>query len=367
MRVGRWVLLFGIVLLAGFFLFEPEPRHRQRPPAVEVSPAARELHRQALVIDLHVDSLLWRRDLREAGAGGQVDFPRMREGGLDAAAFTIATRFFGAAGLLAFHDRWPPGAWFSPWSRFRYQIQKADRFLAGSAGGARRATTADAIRENQRAGILSIFHGIEGAHAFGADLSRVDEAAAAGVVFIGPVHMAANAYGASSFGADYGLTDLGRRLILKMNQAGLLVDLAHASPATFAEALALSTLPPIVSHGGARAVNDTWRNLSDDQIRAVAHRGGIVGIMLGPPALSEPDLGEALRHLKHLVAIAGEDSAALGSDFDGYIEVPIDAAGLSQLTELMLREGWSEPRIRKILGENVLRVLEERARQASGS
>lgn len=210
-----------------------------------------------------MDSLIWPRDLAVEGTTGHVDFPRMRRGGLDAAAFTIPTRFFGLAGFKAFHDLRPPATWFSAWER-------------------------------------------------------------------------------------------------------LMVDLAHAGPKTFDDALAQTRLPPIVSHAGARAVHDTWRNLSDGQIRAVAQRGGVIGVMLVPPALDRPDLFEALEHLAHIVEVGGEDVAALGSDLDGYMRAPIDASGLAQLTELMLRAGWSALRIRKILGENVLRVMGE-AKQAGST
>jgi microsomal dipeptidase-like Zn-dependent dipeptidase len=234
--------------------------------------------------------------------------------------------------------------------------------LAGRAGGrVRLATRPDRIRENHRAGVLSVFHGIEGAHALGSDPSRVEEVARAGVVFIAPVHLSDNAYGGSSSGSNRGLTALGRRLVERMNRTALLVDLSHASEATFDEALALTALPPLVSHTGVRAVHDSSRNLSDRQIHSVAERGGVIGIMLGPPGLAAPELEEAVRHLEHVVETGGEDAAALGSDFDGYIETPIDASGLPQLTELMLRRRFTEARIRKILGENVLRLLGRRA------
>ena len=166
--------------------------------------------------------------------------------------------------------------------------------------------------------------------------------------------------------ANKGLTDLGRELIQEMNETGVLLDLAHASPQTFDEAIELTAYPPLVSHAGARGVYDTWRNLTDSQIQAVTDRGGVIGVMFGPPGLSRPDLGEVVDHLEHIVSVGGEDTAALGSDFDGYIESPIDATGLIQLTELMLREGWSEPRIRKILGENVLRILGTRSQDVEG-
>lgn len=289
-----------------------------------------------------------------------MDFPRMREGGLDGAALTLPTRFVGVAGLKAFHDLWPPATWFSPWERYRYQVQRMKLFLEASNDRVRLARTVAQIRENQDRGILSIFHGIEGAHALGTDVSRVSRAARDGVLFIGPVHLSDNEYGGSSGGSDRGLTPLGRELIQAMNREALLVDLVHTSPATFAESMALTSFPPVVSHIGARAVHDSPRNLSDEQIRAVAARGGVIGTMLAPPALGRPDLREAIAHMSHIIAIAGEDTAALGSDFDGYVQTPVDVTGLPQLTQLMLDEGWSETRIRKILGENVLRVLEAR-------
>jgi microsomal dipeptidase-like Zn-dependent dipeptidase len=356
-------LLFFLLpfLVLAFFLYDPEPTFVPKPPIVEPGEEALRIHREAIVIDLHVDSLLWPRNLNRSGQGGHVDFPRMKQGGLDAVAFTTATRFFGVAGLKAFHDLWPPASWFSPRGRYLHQLSCMRQFIQSSNEGARLATTPDAIRRNHREGVLSVFHGIEGAHALGTDVSLVREAARSGVIFIGPVHLSGNEYGGTStLGSNQDLSDLGRTLIRKMNQERVLVDLAHASPKAFDTAVALTTLPPLVSHAGARAVHDTWRNLSDEQIRAVAERRGVIGVMLSPPALAQPDLREALEHLEHIINVGGEGVGAIGSDFDGYVKPPIDATGLVQLTELMLRKGWSEARINKILGGNVLRILGER-------
>jgi membrane dipeptidase len=346
----------AVVLLFIFFFLDPEPGFAPRPGGIEVSERARRFHEEALVIDLHVDSLVWPRDLEIEGGGGQLDFPRMRRGGLDAAAFTIPTAFFGVAGLKAFHDLWPMRSWWSPWERLRRQMARAGRWSTPAL-----ATDPDSIRRNHERKTLSYFFGIEGAHALEADLGRVAELRKAGVVFIGLVHLGDNEIGGSSSGSDRGLTPIGRELVARMNREGVLVDLAHASPRTFAEALERTELPPLVSHAGARAVHDAWRNLSDDQIRAVARRGGVIGVMLAPPALRESSLEEAMEHLEHLIEVGGEDCAALGSDFDGYVTPPVDVTGLPGLTELMLRKGWSEGRIRKVLGENVLRVLSARA------
>ena len=354
--MGRKLALAALlILIAAFFAIDLEPGFEEPPLSFEVTERARRLHAESIVIDLHVDSLLWPRDLSRAEGGGHLDFPRMRQGGLDAAAFTLPTRFFGVAGLKAFHDLWPPATWFSPWERLLYQLDETrswtDAFLA---------TDSAAIRRNHAEGKLSYFHGVEGAHALEGKLTRVAELRERGVLFIGLVHLSDNEIGCSSSGSDCGLTELGRELIGEMNRNGILVDLAHASTRTFFEALELTNLPPIVSHTGVRAVHDTWRNLADDQIRAVAGRGGVVGVMLAPPALREPSLEEAVRHIEHVVEVGGEDAAGIGSDFDGYVDPAIDAAGLPALTELLLQRGFSEERVRKILGENALRVLEPR-------
>jgi microsomal dipeptidase-like Zn-dependent dipeptidase len=361
------IILLVVVLIGVFFWIDPEPAHINQPPVVEPSEEALRIHREAIVIDLHTDSLLWPRDLNRAGQGGHVDFPRMRQGGLDVVAFTIVTRFYAVMGLKALHDLWPPRTWFSPEARHLHQIERMNGFLEASGGKARLTATPEAIRDNHQQGILSVFHGIEGAHAFGTDVSKVRRAARAGVVFIGPVHLSDNEYGGTCTGdANEALTELGRTLIEEMNKEGVLLDLAHASPKTFNEAIELTAFPPLVSHAGASAVFDTWRNLSDEQIRAVADRGGVIGIMYGPPGLSKPDLREAVDHLEHIIHVGGEDAAGLGSDFDGFIEAPIDATGLVQLTELMLQKGWTEDRIKKVLGENVLRVLGARMLDAEG-
>jgi membrane dipeptidase len=353
--VGRKLALAApLVLVVTFFALDLEPDFEGPRRTVEVSVRARQLHAESLVVDLHVDSLLWPRDLSRAKAGGHVDFPRMREGGLDVAAFTLPTRFFGAAGLKALHDLWPPRTWFSPWARLLYQLDKT-----GSWTDASLATDAPAIRRNHREGKLSYFHGVEGAHALEGDLRRVNQLRERGVLFIGLVHLSDNEFGGSSSGSDRGLTELGGKLVVEMNRSGILVDLAHASPKTFFEAVELTELPPLVSHTGIRAIHDSWRNLSDEQIRAISRRGGVIGVMLAPPALSEPSLEEALRHIEHLIEVGGEDVAAIGSDFDGYVDPAIDASGLPALTELMLRRGFSEERIRKVLGENALRILED--------
>jgi len=330
---------------------------RPEAPATE---RARALTQDALVIDLHADVMLWDRDLTARNQHGHVDFPRMREGGLDAVCISVPTTNLLIA--QAVHRRWPPRTWTSHWARFCYQTMGAQRQL-GPEAGARLARTAADVRRNKAEGILSVFHGVEGAIAFsGRDLSLVDEAARRGALYVGVTHLFDNAYGGHGGGDQRGLSPLGRRLIERMNRAGLLLDTAHASSQTLRDAVRLSAFPPINSHTGVKAVKDHWRNLSDDDIRVIAGRDGVIGTMFGGMALNAPRPEEIVRHMAHVVELVGDDHVALGSDWDGFIRPAIDASQIAQITDRMLQRGWSEARIRKILGENVLRVWAERDR-----
>ncbi len=149
----------------------------------------------------------------------------------------------------------------------------------------------------------------------------------------------------------------------------ILVDLAHASRPTFVDALeALDVcrpaLPPVVTHTGISRVHPSWRNLDDEQIRAIADRGGVIGVMYHRGFLGRPFWAvgaEAIvRHLEHVIAVGGEDAAALGSDWDGMIVTPRDmptCLELPVLVDRMLARGWAEPRIRRVLGLNALRLI----------
>jgi microsomal dipeptidase-like Zn-dependent dipeptidase len=360
-RWRRWIVWALVAAVAGSFLFDFEVLFDAPAPSIEVSERARALHDDALVIDLHADSMLWRRDLRQRGAHGHVDFPRLRAGGVDAQGITLPSMW--ATGLNAMHNLWPRETWTQPWARISYQMERLADMMREEPGVALARTAAE-LEENARAGITSIFHGVEGAHALpDGDLSKLEELVERGVLFVAPTHLADNAYGHHGGGeADEGLTDLGRRMIRRMNELGLMVDTAHAGTATLQEAVALSAFPAINSHTGVKAVKDHWRNITDDDVRAIARRGGVVGIMFGGMALDGPRVDEVLLHMEHVIGLVGDAHVALGSDWDGWIRPAVDAEGLPQLTEAMMRRGWSEERIRRILGRNVLRVWAERDR-----
>jgi membrane dipeptidase len=151
-------------------------------------------------------------------------------------------------------------------------------------------------------------------------------------------------------------------LVRACYQAGLLLDVAHASKKTFWDMMEVSTTPPFSSHSGAEGVHPHPRNLDDDQIRALAARGGIVGVIFVAAYLGGAfcTLERVADHIEHVARVGGDDCVALGSDFDGFMPLPRglrDAADLPRLTELLWRRGWREPRLSKVLGGNALRYL----------
>jgi membrane dipeptidase len=164
-----------------------------------------------------------------------------------------------------------------------------------------------------------------------------------------------------------GLSARGREIVESMNAERVLVDLAHASPSTFWDAVAVHDRqwPLLVTHTGLAGVYPHWRNIDDAQLKAIADTGGVVGVIyhpgfLGPAAAARDGLALVVRHLSHIVDVVGEDFAALGSDWDGFISPPEelkDASTLPRLVGEMLRRGWSAERIRKIVGDNFLRCF----------
>lgn len=346
------------------------------PPLPAVSPAAAALHRSSFVVDLHADSLLWRRDLAERSTVGHVDLPRLREGNVGLQIFTIVTRFPASANiadtdprwpdlitLLAFTNGWPVRSLRSLTERALHQAERLRRLASEDPHLEIIRSRADldrllAERAHDAAWVGALL-GIEGAHALDRP-SALDELERAGVRLIGLAHFFDNRFAGSAHGlVKGGLSAEGRALVLEMERRGIAVDLAHSSAATIDDTLAIARRPPIVSHTGVKGTCDNSRNLSDGQLRAVAAAGGVIGIGDWPTAVCGDSPADIARAIRHAVAVAGDDHVALGSDFDGAVTTPFDAAHLDVLTQAMIEVGLPEGSIRKILGQNALRVFRE--------
>lgn len=335
--------------------------------AERVSKAARKLHDDALVLDLHVDTLLvshWtgyrfgqrHRNLLPYSLGfWHYDLPRMRQGGLSGVALGVV--------VAPTRRRSAPAAVLADLERMhRWCSEHPDELtFTGTAGE---------IQAAHAAGKIACFAGIEGAHALGGSLEHLSRFRQHGVRYLGLAHFSRNeaCHPAIGWGRDdrKGLTDFGRALIDEMNRQGITVDLAHVNRKGFLEAARRSTRPVIVSHTGAAGVYTHRRNIDDEQIRAVADRGGAVGIIFAPNFLGRGPQSRVatavVRHILHVLRVGGENCPALGSDMDGSIPLPRDlrdVSELSRLTHLMLQAGLTERQVRKVLGLNALRVFRD--------
>jgi membrane dipeptidase len=278
----------------------------------------------------------------------------MQEGGVGAVALGIVINPLRRASAL---------------DATRNALMMMQRWAARAPHAAALISTADDILAARAAGKIALFGGLEGAHGLGGSLDELGELRGMGLRYIGLCHFSRNLAASPSFGwgadRDAPLTDHGRELIDEMNRLQVIVDLAHVNRAGFLEACARSKAPVLVSHTGTAGAADNWRNVDDEQLRAVAGTGGVIGIIFAPAYLGDGLTGSAqliVKHIQHVINVVGEDHVAIGSDFDGFVIPPHDLPDISclpYLTQLMLEAGLSEAQIRKCLGENSLRVFRE--------
>ncbi len=357
------------------------------------------LHYDALVMDGHIDtpSLLldegYSFSERHAPRPGRahVDLPRMVEGGLDAPFFSIfVSRSYGEG----------PEAT----ARAEAMIEAVEAALARTDGRAAPAASADDVLRLTREGKKAVLLGLEGGHALQGSEAVLERLYERGIRYVTLTHTNANGWADSSQDAPRwgGLNDRGRALVRAMNRLGVLVDLAHVSDSTFYDALAVTRAPVVVSHSSARALVDNPRNVDDAMLHAVADNDGVVLVNFfadvvngaldadvmaavrerierehgGDYArlwdalraeteargLRRATLDDLLDHIEHVARVAGVDHVGLGSDFDGVTALPEgmeDVTRLPWITYGLLKRGFSEADVRKILGGNLLRVLRE--------
>ncbi len=373
-------IAFAILLAAFFFLVPAQVDRRmnavlKRPPYA-ASSRAQNLHRTLLIADLHADSLLWKRDLLDRSERGHVDVPRLSEGNVALQVFSVVTKMPKGANLnrndatsdritlLTIADRWPAAAVNSLKARALYQAQKlleASERSEGKLAVLRSGTAVAQFLERRKtdgslvAGLLAI----EGAHALEGSPDNLDELYDAGFRMIGLAHFFDNEFAGSAHGvAKGGLTEKGRQLLQRMEAKGMIVDLAHASPRTIDDVLALATRPVVVSHSGVRGTCDNPRNLTDSQLRAIAKNGGVVGIGYWSVAICGSDARAIARAIRHAAGVIGTKHVALGSDFDGGTTQPFDTRGLVLVTQALLSEHFTEAEVADIMGGNVFRLLQ---------
>jgi membrane dipeptidase len=339
--------------------------HSQQP---KTAPRAQPL----LVMDAHVDPLprvLDRGDdLGDESAGGQVDIPKLRRGGVNIVWFALwvdPRKFQGPAATQRAADLL---------AAFRRQVRRHGDDMV-------ECRTAAQCRGAAASGKIAALVGIEGGIAINDDLRAIQQFCDAGARRMVLTWRGNLAWAGSSQSEDpsRGLSDFGRSVVREMNRLGMVVDLSHVSDRTFYDAIAVSRLPVIVSHSNARALAPHPRNVTDDMLRTLRDNGGVIGVNFFQTYL-KPDpaegwfarsgtgtLKDVLDQTDHMVRVAGIDHVGIGSDLDGDIRPARGletAAKMPALFEGLRSRGYSESDIRKIAGENFLRVLEANERGA---
>src|SRR5438552_1905558 len=380
-------------------------------PADSVSPRAKQLHDRAIVVDSHDDTtqrLIFDNafDIGKRNPNGNIDIPRMREGGLDALFFSI----------------WVPSEVIGPPA-----VKKALDQIDAVREAARThpndlvlATTAADVRKAAAEHKIAALMGMEGGHMIDDDERLLRLYAALGVRYMTLTHFKNNNWADSSTdkAQHNGLTPLGKDIVREMNRLGMMVDISHVADKTFWDVIETTKAPVMASHSSARAIANHPRNMTDDMMRALAKNNGVVMINYHAAFLSEEfrvasekksgTVVEAMAamskkcggneacttlesdridheammkgelpkvmwekivdHIDHAVKVAGADHVGLGSDFDG-ATMPLgmeDASKLPKITDALLKMGYSEHNVEKILGGNILRVMEQVEKARTG-
>lgn len=369
----------------------------------DISAKAKKLHFSSIVIDTHDDTtqrlLEPNFDIGAKHDDGSIDIPRMKEGGLGGIFFSI----------------WMDGKITGPEAvqKALDQIAAVRRMVRQHPNDMALCTTAAEIRRAHGEKKIAVLMGVEGGHMIDSDLSVLDTYADLGVRYMTLTHSVNDEWADSSTDkpAHNGLTDFGKSVVAEMNRRGMMVDISHVADKTFYDALEVSKAPMIASHSSCRALCDAPRDMTDDMIKALAAKGGVIQINYYVGFLSQeyrdavnanPELQKEMQaelekrcgksegcqlaegdklvreavaagklpkvswekiieHIDHAVKLVGADHVGLGSDFDG-ANMPYgmeSAADLPKITDALMKKGYSDADIRKILGENTLRVMEQ--------
>jgi len=375
------VLLIGVLILVLAIVPGQMDRLMNRVSANHdysgVSAEALALHRDLMIVDLHADPLIWKRNLLKRNDHGHVDFPRLVEGNVGLQVFASVTQSPRGQNydsnsadsdmitLFTMLNLQPVGTWFSRYQRSIYHAEKLQGFeheepttlkLIRSAGDVESLVSSRAS-SGKPVGILLA---VEGGQNLEGKIENVDGLFESGYRMLGLTHFFDNKLAGSMHGIEkYGLTDFGRQVLTRAEDLGMVIDLAHSSPTTVDEVLDMATRPVVVSHGGVQATCDVNRNLNDHQIRKIAAGGGLIGIGYWDAAVCDTSPRGIVAAMDHVLNLVGVEHIALGSDFDGGISAEFDTAGLVLLTQELLKSGHRESEIRLIMGGNAVRFLRE--------
>lgn len=374
------VLTLIIVAAVGFFGFAPGIAENGMNKVVattmpKVTDETRKLHATLQIADMHGDTLLWSRDLNKRSSRGQIDVQRLIDGNVALQIFSSVTKTPKGQNYASNSDKTdnitlltvaqlqPPGTWSSLLERSLFHARKLDR-AAGASGGKLRVLRTpadlDALLADRAKGqkVVGAMLSIEGLQNMEGKFGNIDVLYNAGFRMAGLAHFFDNELSGSMHGEKKGgLTPLGFQTVARMEQLGMIVDIAHASHPAVADILRVARRPVVSSHGGVQAVCKENRNLTDDEIRGVAKTGGVIGIGYWDAAICSLEPREIARAIAYVRDLVGVDHVGLGSDFDGAVTTGFDTSQLVAITQALVDRGFTPDELRKVMGGNILRVL----------
>ena len=348
-------------------------------PPYGFEPLILDFHKSLFVADLHadtftaVDSFMQRKDY------AHLDFARAQEGGFSLLTMSVATevplsmvrrkpegvaRGGNLIKLGSFASLEPIGNWLSNYQRGLWIIDNIHRTVEEHPDQLALITTREDLKgllgkhrcsDDKRIGILLA---VEGGHILEGDIDRLDELYARGIRMFSLTHAFDNEYGGASEGVDqYGITTAGMALLTRLQELGIIIDIAHASPALVDDILRSVESPIVYSHGGVRGVCDVDRNLPESALQKIRANGGLIAIGFWDRVLCGDSVADIAASMRYVADRIGVKHVAIGSDFDGGVKTVFDATGLPLLTEALFDAGFSKGEIRQILGENYTRLL----------
>lgn len=383
-RIFLWLVALALLAAVVVAVWGPAFVERRLNPVTmpeagwPVSPEAQALHDRLVIGDWHSDALMWDRDLLDQADRGHTDIPRLIQGNVAVQVFTTVTKSprgqnYGQNATdapdnitpLFIGQLRPPSSWFSLKERALVQAKALQRAADRAPDQLVLIRSADdlqallAARQNGAKTVGAIL-GTEGGHPLEGQIGNLQVLYGAGFRLIGLTHFFDNELGGSLHGqAGTGLSDFGREVVAQMLERRMIIDLAHASPQMVRDVLAIPGTRPILSHTGIHGRCATPRNLPDDLLRAIADKGGVIGIGYWSDVVCGKTPEAIAQTIKAAIALLGEDRVSLGSDYDGSVDAPFDAAHLAALTQALLDQGLSETQIAKVMGGNMMRYLAE--------
>jgi microsomal dipeptidase-like Zn-dependent dipeptidase len=346
-------------------------------PLPKVSAEAFALPKTLTIVDLHSDTLMWRRDMLDRADRGHMDLPRLQEGNVALQVFSSVSKTpkgqnYDANGadsdnitLLAVAQMQPLRTWGSLLERSLWHATKLDRAARESGAMLRQVGNPNQLDEllklrTQKPKVTGAMLSIEGLQNLEGKAENLDALYTAGFRMAGLAHFFDNELAGSMHGIKKGgLTPLGRTVIRRMEEKGMIVDIAHCSQKCVTEILAMARRPVVSSHGGVQATCKVNRNLSDEHIKGVARTGGIIGIGYWDGAICDTNPKSVAKAMKHVRDLVGIQHVALGSDYDGATTVRFDTSKLVQVTQALMDAGFTPDEIRAVMGGNAIRVLRE--------